>query len=139
MGIGAASIAKQCCGPRLRAMLPRRLRCRMHGRIGRSLLLLPSRPHSEHHSICLLWAGHSYRLDLRTFFGQTWVLLPLVLLGHCRIRMRDQRCCVMIRPRSYRCLRPRALLLILPSFEWCFMLTRIAMVISVGPKSLRIN
>ena len=73
--------------PRLRLARSGRLRCRMHGRIGTSLLPLLSRLHSERHRIGLPWAGNSYRLDLHTSLFQTWVLLLLPLIGHCRIWM----------------------------------------------------
>jgi hypothetical protein len=75
--------------PRLR--VTRRLRRRMHARIGIPLLLLPSRPHSERRRIGLPWAEYRYRQDFHTFSRQPWVLLRLARISHYRIRMRDQR------------------------------------------------
>jgi hypothetical protein len=69
----------------------RRLRRRMHARIGIPLLPLPPSPHSERRRIDLPWAEYRYRQDFDTFSRQTWVLLPLVRITNYRIRMRDQR------------------------------------------------
>jgi hypothetical protein len=54
----------------LRLRVTRRLRRRMHGRIGIPLLLLPSRLHSERRRIGLPWAGYRYRQDFHTFSRQ---------------------------------------------------------------------